>query len=39
MKAVSAEKWLEALVLRHVERMRDAGPELWALAVMKEVYE
>ena len=39
MKAVSAEKWLEALVLRHVERTRDAGPELWALAVMKEVYE
>ena len=39
MKAVSAEKWLEALVLRHVERARDAVPELWALAVMKEVYE
>lgn len=39
IKAVSAEKWLEALVLRHVERVRDAVPELWALAVMKEVYE
>ena len=39
LKAANAEKWLEALVLRHVERARDAVPELWALAVMKEVYE
>lgn len=36
-KAASAEKWLEALILRHAERVRQVAEELSVLAEIKEV--
>ena len=36
LKAVDAESWLEALVLRHVERVRSVDPSVCALSEIKE---
>lgn len=35
IKASNAEKWLEGLLLRHVERAREFSDSLWVLAEMK----
>lgn len=37
LKAANAEKWLEALVLRHVDRVRQVSEDLFVMAVMEEV--
>lgn len=37
LKAVNAKKWLEALVLRHADRVRQVSEELFAMAEIKEV--
>ena len=37
LKADSAQKWLEALLLRHTERVRQIEETLWVLAEMEEV--
>lgn len=37
LKADSARKWLEALILRHTDRVRHIGEDLWALAEIEEV--
>ena len=37
LKADSARRWLEALVLRHVERVRRVEDDLWVLAGIEEV--
>ena len=37
LKAASARRWLEALVLRHVERVRRVEDDLWVLAGIEEV--
>ena len=37
VKAASAEKWLEALILRHTERVRQVADSLTVLAEIKEV--
>lgn len=37
LKADSARHWLEALVLRHVERVRRVEDDLWVLAGIEEV--
>lgn len=36
LKADSARHWLEALMLRHTERVRQIAPTLWVLAEMEE---
>lgn len=35
IKAVNAEKWLEGLLSRHVERVREFAESLWVLTEMK----
>ena len=35
LKAANAEKWLEALVLRHVDRVRQVSEELFVIAEIK----
>ena len=37
LKADSAQKWLEALLLRHTDRVRQIEEKLWVLAAMEEV--
>ena len=37
LKACNARKWLEALVLRHTDRVRQVGDGLWVLAGLEEV--
>ncbi|MEE1244020.1 hypothetical protein [Frisingicoccus sp.] len=37
LKADHAKMWLEALVLRHIERVRHIGDDLWVVAQMREV--
>lgn len=37
LKADNAEKWLEALILRHADRVRQISDDLFAMAVRKEV--
>ena len=37
LKAANAERWLEALILRHVERVRQVDPGLWIHAEIREV--
>lgn len=37
VKTLDAERWLEGLVLRHVERVRSIEDELYVLAAVKEV--
>ena len=37
VKAASAEHWLEALILRHTERVRQVAEDLCVLAEIKEV--
>lgn len=37
LKAPDARKWLEALVLRHMERVRQITDGLWVMAEIKEV--
>ncbi len=37
LKASNAQKWLEALILRHTDRVRRIGENLWALAEIEEV--
>lgn len=37
LKAGSARKWLEALVLRHAERVHQVPDGLWVIAEMEEV--
>mgnify|MGYP006935254066 FL=1 len=36
IKAADGKQWLQGLVLRHVERMRQIDPSLYALAEIKE---
>ncbi len=36
LKAENAKEWLEALAIRHFERVRRLGEEIWALAGIKE---
>lgn len=36
LKAGSAQKWLEALVLRHADRVRQIDGDLWVLAEREE---
>ena len=36
LKAGNAKEWLEALVIRHFERMHRLSEEIWALAGIKE---
>ena len=36
-KAGSARKWLEALILRHTDRVRRIEDDLWVLAGVEEV--
>lgn len=36
IKAADGKQWLQGLVLRHVERMRQIDPGLYALAEIKE---
>ena len=37
LKADNARKWLEALLLRHTDRVRGVGDDLWVLAGIEEV--
>ena len=37
LKAAHAKKWLEALVLRHVDRVRQISEDLFVMAEIKEV--
>ena len=37
LKAANAQKWLEALVLRHTERARNISADLFVMAEIKEV--
>ena len=37
IKAESAQRWLEALLLRHTDRVRQIEEKLWVLAAMEEV--
>ena len=37
LKAASARRWLEALLLRHTDRVRQIEETLWVLAEMEEV--
>jgi len=37
LKAANAEKWLEALVLRHADRVRQVSGNLYVIAEIKEV--
>ena len=37
LKAESAQKWLEALILRHTDHVRQIEENLWVLAEMEEV--
>ena len=37
LKAASARKWLEALILRHTDRVRQIEETLWVLAEIEEV--
>ena len=37
LKAANAEKWLEALILRHADRVRQVSMELFVMAEIKEV--
>lgn len=37
LKAANAEKWLEALVLRHADRVRHVSEDLFVTAEIKEV--
>ncbi len=37
LKADSAQKWLEALILRHTDRVRQIGENLWVQTEMEEV--
>lgn len=37
LKADNARKWLEALVLRHTDRVRGVGDDLWVLTGIEEV--
>lgn len=37
LKAADARQWLEALLLRHVERVRSVGEDLFVLAQIGEV--
>lgn len=37
LKAANAEKWLEALLLRHVQRVRQVSGDLFVAAEIKEV--
>ena len=37
LKADSAQRWLEALLLRHTDRVRQIEEKLWVLAAMEEV--
>ena len=36
LKAVNAEKWLEALILRHTDRVRQISDDLFVMAARKE---
>ena len=36
LKAVNAEKWLEALILRHADRVRQISDDLFVMAARKE---
>ena len=36
LKAVNAEKWLEALILRHADRVRQISDVLFVMAARKE---
>lgn len=36
LKASSAEQWLEALVLRHTERVRQVSEDLFVMAELRE---
>ena len=37
LKAANAEKWLEALILRHADRVRQVSEDLFVMAEIKEV--
>lgn len=37
LKADSAQRWLEALILRHTDRVRQIEEDLWVLAEIEEV--
>lgn len=37
LKAANAKKWLEALVLRHADRVRQVSEELFVMAEIEEV--
>lgn len=37
LKAANGKQWLEALLLRHVERVRQVSEDLFVLAEIKEV--
>lgn len=37
LKAADAKKWLEALILRHTERVRQISGDLFVIAEIKEV--
>ena len=37
LKAVNAQKWLEALILRHTDRVRQTEEKLWIVAEIEEV--
>ena len=37
LKAAGARKWLEALILRHTDRVRQVEEDLWVLAEIEEV--
>ena len=36
LKTVNAEKWLEALILRHIDRVRQISGDLFVMAARKE---
>ena len=37
LKADNARKWLEALLLRHTDRVRGVGDDLWVVTGIEEV--
>lgn len=37
LKADNARKWLEALLLRHADRVRGVGDDLWVVTGIEEV--
>lgn len=37
LKAANAERWLEALILRHTDRVREVSGDLFVMSEIKEV--